>query len=120
MVTSQARRFDPWLSQSNATGGSLVTMDSKQKIDGLASLVHCSIQVLPLAAHLDVGFIHPPALAYRTFVPAKGLVEQRNELDDQRCTLEWSIYSLLPPHDSTASILKRICAAGSPASPSMR
>ena len=32
---------------------SLVTMVSKQEIDGVADLVHCPVQVLPLAAHLD-------------------------------------------------------------------
>jgi len=59
---------------------SLVTMGPKHEIDSLASLVHSAIQV-PLAAHLDVGFIHPPALANLTFVPAKGFLEQRYELD---------------------------------------
>jgi hypothetical protein len=40
------------------------------------------MQVLPAATHLDLGFIHPPALTDRTFVLANGLLEQRYELDD--------------------------------------
>jgi hypothetical protein len=52
-------------------------MRPQQEIDRIAGLVHRAIQVLLLAAHLDVGFIHPPAPADRTFVLAKGLLEQR-------------------------------------------
>jgi hypothetical protein len=68
----------------------LVAMRPQQEIDRIASLVHRAIQVLPLAAHLDVVFIHPPALADRTFVLAKGFLEQRYGLITQRCTLEWA------------------------------
>ncbi|CAE6944324.1 hypothetical protein R69927_07843 [Paraburkholderia domus] len=65
-----------------AARGNLVAMRPQQEIDRIAGLVHCAIQVFPLAAHLDVGFIHPPALTHRTFALAKGFLEQRYELDD--------------------------------------
>jgi hypothetical protein len=32
-------------------------MGSKQEIDGIAGLVHRAVQVLPLAAHLNIGLI---------------------------------------------------------------
>src|SRR5471032_2334532 len=51
-----------------AARGSLVAMRTQQEIDRITGLVYCAIQVLPLAAHLDVGFIRPPTLADRTFV----------------------------------------------------
>jgi hypothetical protein len=65
-----------------AARSSLVAMRPQQEIDRITGLIHCTIQVLLLAAHLDVGFIHPPALTHRTFVLAKGFLEQRYELDD--------------------------------------
>ena len=54
-----------------APRGSLVAMRPQQEIERISGLVHCAIQVLPLAAYLDVGFIHPPALIHRTFVLAR-------------------------------------------------
>ncbi|RKT20821.1 hypothetical protein B0G69_4167 [Paraburkholderia sp. RAU2J] len=64
-----------------ATRGSLVTMGSQQEIDGLSGLIHRTIQVLPLAAHLDVRFVHPPAPADRPLMLAKRFFEQRHEFD---------------------------------------
>ena len=30
----------------------------KQKVNGLAVFIHCTVQVAPLAFHADVGFVH--------------------------------------------------------------
>lgn len=44
-----------------APGGGCITLGRQQKVDRLALLVDCPIQILPGAVNLDVGLIHPPA-----------------------------------------------------------
>jgi hypothetical protein len=56
-------------------------MGSKQEANGVAGRVHGKLEVFPPAAYLDVGFIHPPALADGAFVLAKGFLESRYQLD---------------------------------------
>jgi len=63
-------------------GSNLVPLGSEQKVDGVTRLVYGAIQVFPRAFNLDTGLIHAPALAHRALVLAKGLFEQRHQLDD--------------------------------------
>ena len=58
----------------------VVPFGAKQKVDRVADLVDCSVQVLPLAADLDVGFVHPPAIADRQLTPATHRREHRQHL----------------------------------------
>ncbi|MEA3094757.1 MAG: hypothetical protein QOJ04_6099, partial [Caballeronia sp.] len=64
-----------------ATRRGLVTARSQKEIDGVARLVDSAVQVFPFATDLDIGFVHPPALADRPLVLAKRLFEQRHEFD---------------------------------------
>jgi hypothetical protein len=65
-----------------AARSGLVTVGAQQEINRIAPLVDGAVQEFPLAFDLDVGFVHPPALANRSLVPSKSLFEQRHELDD--------------------------------------
>ena len=43
-------------------------MSSQQKIDGATIFVDSTIQILPVAFHLNIGFVHAPTFANGTFV----------------------------------------------------
>lgn len=58
-------------------GRNLVTAGTQQEVDGVAGFVHGTIEVCPLAPHLEVGLVHAPALANRPLVTTKRLLEQR-------------------------------------------
>ena len=49
-----------------------VSVSPKQKVDRGTGTVDGSVQVLPLAADFDVGFVYSPAHAYRTLAPESG------------------------------------------------
>ena len=41
-------------------GGRNASIGSEQKVDGLASLVDCALEVMPLSPHRDVRLVNPP------------------------------------------------------------
>src|SRR5450759_4399737 len=51
------------------------TVTSKQEVDGLALLVHGSIQVVPLRLDRNVGLVHSPRGADRLREPSPSLFE---------------------------------------------
>jgi hypothetical protein len=71
-----------------ATGRDLVPSGPEQKIDGVARLIDCAIQVLPLAFDLDIALVHPPAFANRTLMLAERLSNSGSTLITQRHTVE--------------------------------
>jgi hypothetical protein len=48
------------------------TAKAIQKVDSVALLVDCAVQILPLVSDLDIRFIHSPAPADGFLVVAKG------------------------------------------------
>jgi hypothetical protein len=48
-----------------------VAVRPQQEVHRLAESVDGAVQILPLAAHLDVGLVHAPRRADRTFATAK-------------------------------------------------
>jgi hypothetical protein len=48
----------------NFKGHRLVVAVSEQEVDGLAFFVNGTVQILPLAFDLDVGFVNQPNVAY--------------------------------------------------------
>src|SRR5262249_32129576 len=52
------------------------------KVNGLAMFVHGAIEVVPLALHLDVGLVHPPADPHWTLAPMERLLQLRAVFDD--------------------------------------
>src|SRR6266850_839319 len=48
-----------------ARGGALVALVREQEINGLAGLIHRTIQIAPFPTYADVGFIHPPTHPHR-------------------------------------------------------
>jgi len=51
---------------------------AEPKVNSLTGLVHGSIQVRPLAAYLDIGFVHSPGSANRLAKPVPVLDELRD------------------------------------------
>jgi len=47
-------------------GGFLITLCCQEEVDRPARLIHGAIQMAPLAFHLDVGLVHPPADPHRS------------------------------------------------------
>jgi hypothetical protein len=65
-----------------AHGCSLVPLLRQKKIDGLARLIHRTIQIAPLPADADVGLVQPPAEPDRTLAEVERLFELRCVLQD--------------------------------------
>ncbi|MGF6485050.1 hypothetical protein QFZ91_007277 [Paraburkholderia sp. JPY419] len=65
-------------------GSSLVPLGSKQKVDGVARLVHGAIKIFSRALDLDITFIHAPTPAHRALVLAKCLLKQRSNTNRNR------------------------------------
>jgi hypothetical protein len=63
------------------SGGLLVAMFGKQKVDGLAVFVDGAIELAPLALDLDVCLVHPPTDPHRALAPVKHCLQQRAILD---------------------------------------
>src|SRR6266568_4687072 len=62
-------------------GGVLVSLLGEEKIDRLAMLVHRTVQIFPLAPHLDVRLVHPPTHPNGPLTPVKRFLQQRAILD---------------------------------------
>src|SRR5712691_3453608 len=63
-------------------GSLLITLLGEEEIDGLALLVHRSIEVAPLPLDLDVGLIHPPTDPDGPLAAVKRLLQLRAVFDD--------------------------------------
>jgi hypothetical protein len=50
-----------------------VAMFGEQKVNGLPVFVDGAIEIAPLALHLDVCLVHPPAAPHRALTPVKRL-----------------------------------------------
>ena len=59
----------------------VVSVGTKQKVDRGTGTVDGSVQILPLAADVDVRLVHPPAHAHRALAPAKHRGQHRQDLD---------------------------------------
>src|SRR4030095_2900502 len=62
--------------------GRCVPVLGEQKVNGLAMFVHRAVEIAPLALHLDVGLVHPPADPHWTLAPMKRLFELWTIFDD--------------------------------------
>ena len=78
-VLAHAVQFDGAFEESPCRG--IVSLSTKQKVDRGTGRVDGSVQVLPLAADFDVGFVHPPVRAHRTFASAKHRGQERQDID---------------------------------------
>lgn len=77
-------------------GRGMIALGPQKEVDGVAALVDRAVQVLPLAADLDVGLVHPPALFDGALALAEhscqdwqhldGPVKQRGVIDEN-CAL---------------------------------
>jgi len=52
-------------------GGLLIALCRQQEIDGLAGLIHRTIEGIPVAFDLDVGLIHAPTDPHRPLAPVE-------------------------------------------------
>ena len=66
-------------------GGFIVVM---QKVNGLAVLVHGTLEIAPLAFDLDVRLVHPPVDPHRPLTAVEGLCQLRLYLTTQRLVVE--------------------------------
>jgi hypothetical protein len=64
-----------------APGGGRITLGSQQKVDRLALLVDCPIQVFPGAVDPDVHLIHPPTGTGGVLVLSAGCLKQWQKPD---------------------------------------
>jgi hypothetical protein len=71
-------QFDRTLEEAPGRCG--VALGREQEIHRLAEPIHRAIQVLPLAADLDVRFVHAPGRAERALAPAHDLRQHRQHL----------------------------------------
>jgi hypothetical protein len=63
-----------------AAGCGCIWPGREQEIYGIALAIDCALQVLPSASDLEVGLIHPPALAHGTLASAERYGEHRQYL----------------------------------------
>lgn len=59
----------------------LVAVSAEQEIHGVAGLIDRPVQVLPVAFHLDIGFVHAPAGANGKLLSPESRLHHRNQLD---------------------------------------
>jgi len=59
-----------------------IALCCQQEINGLAGLIHGTIEVIPLAFDLDIRLIHAPADPHRTLTPVKRLFQQGTVFHD--------------------------------------
>ncbi len=62
-------------------GRGVVSLGAQQEVNGVAVVVDRPVQVLPLAADLDIGFVHSPALTDRALAPTDHDRQHRQHLD---------------------------------------
>src|SRR5256885_8612600 len=65
-----------------AFGGLLVALLRQEEINGLALLIHRTVEIPPLALHLDIRLIHAPADPDLPFAAMERLFEEGTILDD--------------------------------------
>src|SRR5262249_16428087 len=70
-------------------------MLGEQKVNGLALLIDRTIEIAPLALHLDVCLVHPPAHPHGTLAPMKRLLELGAIFDDP--SVNGGVIHLHPP-----------------------
>jgi hypothetical protein len=58
-------------------GRGVISFGAQQEVDSVAVAVDRAVQVLPLAADLHVGLVHPPASTHRTLAPAERSSQHR-------------------------------------------
>lgn len=63
------------------SGGCVISLCAKQKVDRIAVAIDRSVQILPLASEPDVRFVHPPARADGAFAPSERGYQHRRDLD---------------------------------------
>src|SRR5262250_2818546 len=66
----------------NRSAASLSRCSVSRKSIGLTMFVHGVIPVIPLAFHLNIRLVHPPAHPYRTLVPMERLFQWETIFDD--------------------------------------
>src|SRR5260370_40684365 len=59
-------------------GGGDVTRSTEVGFDGFALFINSAVEVHPLTAYLEVGFVHPPGIAHRTLVGLPAFLELWN------------------------------------------
>lgn len=86
-------------------GCCLVSLGSKEKINRLAFLVHCTIEVFPGTFDLDISLVHPPASTDRALALSEHLFQLRQQ-SDRRAPNGWMIneYTTLRHHFFDISI----------------
>src|SRR5262249_60657719 len=62
--------------------GLLVALLRQEEINGLALLIHRTVEIPPLALHLDIRLIHTPAKPDLPFAAMERLCEEGTILDD--------------------------------------
>src|SRR5215510_3661535 len=62
--------------------GLLVALLRQEEINGLALLIHRTVEIPPLAVHLDIRLIHAPAEPDLPFAAMERLFEEGTILDD--------------------------------------
>jgi len=62
--------------------GLFIPVLCQEKVNRLALLIDRSIELPPLALHLDIGLVHPPVHPHRTLAPMKRLLELGALFDD--------------------------------------
>jgi hypothetical protein len=73
-----------------ALGRRQITAFAEKELNGVPDAVDGTIQIHPLTADLDIGLIDVPFAGNGAFAPIEALKQLWREVDDQRCTVEWS------------------------------